>query len=169
MFSLPLAEPRPLHVIMRNDEDEGGIDYVLDPDTGDTPIPLAAMEGHFRGPAFAWPEVVAAAHQPDPDHTPAERLLLLAPACADSSRPHEAVDLVAEALAAVGTRSGVRQVSEELLNSRRYWTPYRWEYVDDVLVGLGPHTYRHHGGDLSPEQLHLFAAILQPAPNPAHR
>ncbi len=154
---------------MRNVEDEGGIDYVLDPGTGDASIPLAAMEGHFRGPAFTWPKVVAAAHQPDPNHTPAERLLLLVPACAESSCPHEAVDLVAEALAAVGARSGVRQISEELLNSRRYWTPCRWEYVDDVLVGLGPHTYRRHGCYLSPEQLHLIAAILQPAPNAAHR
>ncbi|NGM14251.1 hypothetical protein [Verrucosispora sioxanthis] len=169
MFSLPLVEPRRLHVIMRNVEDEGGIDYVLDPGTGDASIPLAAMEGHFRGPAFTWPKVVAAAHQPDPNHTPAERLLLLVPACAESSCPHEAVDLVAEALAAVGARSGVRQISEELLNSRRYWTPCRWEYVDDVLVGLGPHTYRRHGCYLSPEQLHLIAAILQPAPNAAHR
>ncbi|MGW2625686.1 hypothetical protein [Micromonospora taraxaci] len=63
---------------------------------------------------FAWPEVVAAARQPDQDHTPAERLLLLVPACADSNRPGEAVDLVAEALTALGARSDVRQVSEEL-------------------------------------------------------
>ncbi|MEV4713936.1 hypothetical protein [Micromonospora sp. NPDC049374] len=154
---------------MRNVEDEGGVDYVLDPGTGDASIRLAAMEGHFRGPAFAWPEVVAAAHQPDPDHTPAERLLLLVPACADSSRPHKAVDLVAEALATLGARSDVRQVSDQLLNSRRYWAPCRWTYVDDALVSLGRHTYRRHGGELSPEQLRLIAATLQPAQNAAHR
>ncbi|GIJ76626.1 hypothetical protein SAMN05443287_108141 [Micromonospora phaseoli] len=169
VFSLPLSGPCRLHVIMRNFEDEGGVDYVLDPGTGNASIPLAAMEGHFRGPAFAWPEVVAAAHQPDPDHTPAERLLLLVPACADSNRPNEAVDLVAEALATLGARSDLGQVSEELLNNRRYWAPCRWTYVDDVLVGLGPHTYRRHGGELSPEQLHLIAATLQPAQNAVHR
>ncbi|GAB4104482.1 hypothetical protein GCM10028790_35010 [Micromonospora taraxaci] len=163
VFSLPLPGRCHLHVIMRNVDDDGGVDYVLDPGTGDASIPLAAMEGHFRGPAFAWPEVVAAAHQPDQDHTPAERLLLLVPACADSNRPGEAVDLVAEALTALGARSDVRQVSEELLNSGRYWTPCPWVNIDDVLVGRGPHTYRRYGGELSREQLRLIADTLQPS------
>lgn len=162
VFSLPLAEGCRLHVVLRNYEGEGGVDYVLDPGTGDVSIPLAAMEGHFRGPAFAWQEVVAAARQPDPDHTPAERLLLLVPACADSSRPDTAVDMTAEALTTLGARSGGRQLSEELLTSPRYWGPCRWTYVDDVLVGLGPATYRRHGGELSPEQLRLVATALQP-------
>ncbi|MEE3922423.1 hypothetical protein V2I01_41345 [Micromonospora sp. BRA006-A] len=159
MFSLPLAEGCRLHVVLRNYEGDGGVDYVLDP--GDGSIPLAAMEGHFRGPAFAWQEVVAA-RRPDPDHTPAERLLLLVPACAESSRPDTAVDMTAEALTTLGARSGVRQLSEELLTSPRYWGPCRWTYVDDVLVGLGSATYRRHGGELSPEQLRLVAAALQP-------
>ncbi|MGW0214491.1 hypothetical protein ACWDXH_08855 [Micromonospora chokoriensis] len=163
VFSLPLPGRCRLHVIMRNVDDDGGVDYMLDPGTGDASIPLAAMEGHFRGPAFAWPEVVAAAHQPDQDRTPAERLLLLVPACADSNRPREAVDLVAEALTALGARSDVRRVSEELLNSGRYWTPCPWVTIDDVLVGLGSHTYRHHGGELSREQLRLIADTLQPS------
>ncbi|MGV9372072.1 hypothetical protein [Micromonospora tulbaghiae] len=162
VFSLPLSGHCRLHVVMRNHEDDGGVDYVLDPGTGDLSIPLAAMEGHFRGPAFAWPEVVVAARQPDPDHTSAERLLLLVPACADSSRPNTAVDLISEALTTLGARSGVRQLSKELLASPRYWGPCRWTHVDDVLVGLGPATYRRHGGDLSPEQLRLVAAALQP-------
>ncbi|MFI6263152.1 hypothetical protein [Micromonospora sp. NPDC051006] len=169
VFSLPLPGHCRLHVIMRNFEDDGGVDYVLDPGTGDAAVPLAAMEGHFRGPAFAWPEVVAAAHQPDQVHTPAERLLLLVPACADSNRPRKAVDLVAEALTALGARSDVRQVSEELLNSRRYWTPCRWANVDDVLVSLGSHAYRRHGGELSPEQLRLITDTLQPSGTTEHR
>ncbi|MFG1761454.1 hypothetical protein [Micromonospora echinofusca] len=169
VFSLPLAGRGRLHVIMRNFEDDGGVDYVLDPGTGDASIPLATMEGCYRGPAFAWPEVVAAAHQSDQDHTPAARLLLLVPACADSNRPRKAVDMVAEAMTTLGARSGVRQVSEELLNSRRYWTPCRWATIDDVLVGLGSHAYRRHGGELSPEQLRLIAHTLQPSGNAGHR
>ncbi|MEU6078109.1 hypothetical protein [Micromonospora sp. NPDC047074] len=169
VFSLPLSGRCRLHVVMRNFEDDSGVDYVFDPGTGDASITLAAMEGHFRGPAFAWPEVVAAAHQADPDHTPAERLLLLVPACADSNRPRKAVDLVAEALATLGARSDVRRVSEELLNSRRYWTPCRWADLDDVLVSLGPHAYRRHAGELSPEQLRLVAATLQPPKHVVHR
>ncbi|NLU81048.1 hypothetical protein HCA58_22420 [Micromonospora sp. HNM0581] len=169
VFSLPLLGHRRLHVIMRNFEDDGGVDYVLNPGSGDASIPLAAMEGHFRGPAFAWPEVVAAAHQPDKNHAPAERLLLLIPACADTNRPHEAVDLVAEALTALGARSHVRQVSEELLNSRRYWTQCQWADIDDVLVGLGSHVYRRHGGELSLEQLRLIADTLQPSGTTEHQ
>ncbi|MFC0031974.1 hypothetical protein ACFFMM_20870 [Micromonospora chaiyaphumensis] len=162
VFSLPLAGRCRLHVVMRNARDDGGVDYVLDPGTGDARIPLAAVEGHFRGPAFAWPEVVAAAHHPDHDHTPAERLLLILPACADSNRPGSAVDLVAEALTAVGARSEVCQVGEELLHSR-YWAPCRWASTADGLVALGPHAYRRRGGELSPDQLRLVADSLQPS------
>ncbi len=164
VFSLPLAGPCRLHVVMRNADGDGGVDYVLDPGTIGASIPLACLDGHFRGPAFAWRDVVAAAHQPDPEHTPAERLLMLVPASADSDRPQHAVDLVAEALVALGARSGVRQTGEELLNSSRYWAPCRWAYVDGSLVGLGPHTYRRHGGELSPEQLRLVTAALRPHP-----
>lgn len=163
VFSLSLLGRCRLTVIMRNLDGDGGVDYVLDPGTGDASIPLASMEGHFRGPAFAWPEVAAAAHHTDQDHTPAERLLLLVPACADSDRPRQAADLVAEALTALGARSDVRQVSEELLNSVRYWTPCPWMNIDDVLVGGGPHTYRRYGGELSREQLRLIADTLQPS------
>lgn len=169
VFSLPLPGHRRLHVIMRNFEDDGGVDYVLNPGTGDASIPLATMEGHFRGPAFAWPEAVAAAHQPDQNHTPAERLLLLIPACADTNRPHEAVDLVTEALTALGARSHVRRVSDELLNSGRYWRPCRWVNIDDVLVGLGSHAYRRHGGELSLDQLRLIADTLQPSGTTEHQ
>jgi hypothetical protein len=53
VFSLRLAGASRVHIIMRNFPDDGGVDYVLEPGTGGDAIPLAAMEGHFRGPALA--------------------------------------------------------------------------------------------------------------------
>ena len=142
VFSIPLAGHTRLHVIMRNVEDDCGIDYVLEPGAGAGSIPLAALEGHFRGPALAWPELLTAAHQPDEAHTPAERLLLLLPACADLDRPSAAADVVAAALTAVGARHDERQVSGELLDDRRFWTSCEWVEVGGVLSCAGSHSYR---------------------------
>ncbi|WP_422742725.1 hypothetical protein ACN27B_30200 [Micromonospora sp. WMMD754] len=164
VFSLALAGRSRLRVIMRNFPGDGGVDYVLDPGNGGDSIPLAAMEGHFRGPALAWPELVAAAHQPDQGHTVAERMLLLLPACADRDRPRTAIDLVMAALTSLGAGSHARQVGVELLNSRRYWTQAcQWATADGVLVCLGSHAYRSLGSELSPSDLLLiteaFAAL----------
>ncbi|MFI7079725.1 hypothetical protein ACIBO1_20710 [Micromonospora sp. NPDC049903] len=157
VFSLALAGRGRLHVIMRNFPGEGGVDYVLDPGNGGDSIPLAAMEGHFRGPALAWPELVAAAHHPDQVNTGAERLLLLLPVCADSNRPSTAIDMVTAALTSLGAGSHARQVGAELLNSRRYWTPAcQWATADGVLVCLGSHAYRSLGSELSPSDLRLI-------------
>ncbi|GAA4577740.1 hypothetical protein [Planotetraspora kaengkrachanensis] len=157
VFSLPLARRNHLHIVMRNFADDAGVDYVLEPNTGDQSIELAALEGHFRGPALAWPELMAAAQHPDSDHTPAERLLLLLPAYGDSDTPATAVDVVAAALSSVGARSNEGQVSAELLDSRRYWTPCPWAATDGVLACLGPHSYRRVGGRLSSVELRVIA------------
>jgi hypothetical protein len=133
------------------------VDYVLEPGTADQSIALAALEGHFRGPALAWSELIIAARQPDPEHTPAQRLLLLLPAYGDSDTPATAVDAVAAALSSVGARSNQHRVSGELLNSRRYWAPCQWSTANGVLACLGPHSYRQPGGHLSPAELRLIA------------
>lgn len=169
VFSLPLAGRDRLHVVMRNFEDDGGIDYVLEPGAGGEALPLAALEGHFRGPALAWPELVAAAQQPDKEHTPAERLLLLLPSCADSDRPSGAVDIVAAALTSIGARSSERQVSAELLDSRRYWAPCQWATVDGALVCLGSRAYRHPGGELSPIDLRRISHAFRPSGSTGRR
>jgi hypothetical protein len=157
VFSLPLARGNRLHIILRNFEDDSGVDYVLEPSAGDQSIALAALEGHFRGPALAWPELMVAAQQPDTDHTPAERLLLMLPAYGDSDTPDAAVDLVAAALTSVGARFDQRQVGAELLENNRYWAPCEWAAIDGVLVCLGPYSYRHSGGHLSSVDLRLVA------------
>ncbi|RSM57986.1 hypothetical protein DMB66_31280 [Actinoplanes sp. ATCC 53533] len=150
VFSLRLAGASRMLIIMRNFPDEGGVDYVLDPGTGGNAIPLAALEGHFRGPALAWPELIAAAQLPDPDHAPAERLLLLLPVCADRDRPADATEIVAAALSAVGARSDTHQVGDELLSSPRYWArSCEWTTTDDALICLGTHAYRSLDGELT--------------------
>nr|BFE60967.1 hypothetical protein GCM10020063_054930 [Dactylosporangium thailandense] len=140
---------------MRNFPDEGGVDYVLEPGTGGDAIPLAAMEGHFRGPALSWPELIIAARQPDPEHTPAQRLLLLLPACADRARPADAAQTVADALIALGATAHLDRTADELLSSTRYWTrDCAWTTVDDTVICLGSHSYRRPGGELTPTDLH---------------
>lgn len=94
---------------MRNFPDDGGVDYVLDPGTGSESIPFAALDGHFRGPALAWPELIAAAQHPDALRSPAERLLLLLPACADRDRPSNAADTVVGVLGTTHGRPGRRR------------------------------------------------------------
>lgn len=157
VFPLRLAGVSRVHIVMRNFPDEGGVDYVLDPGTGRQAIPLADMDGHFRGPALAWPELIAAAQQPDSDHTPAERLLHLLPVCADRDRPRAAVETVAAALTTVGARSDIHQVGSELLDSPRFWTrDCAWITADDALICLGSHAYRGPGGELTPDDLRLI-------------
>jgi hypothetical protein len=65
VFSLPHAHRNRLHIIMRNFEGDAGVDYVLETSAGDKSIDLAALEGHFRGPALAWSELMVAAQQSD--------------------------------------------------------------------------------------------------------
>jgi hypothetical protein len=144
VFSLPLVDHGRLHVIVRNFAGDGGVDYLLEPGGGAS-IPLAAFEGHFRGPGLAWAELLATAQLPDRDHTTAEPLLLLLPVCADTDPPSTALEVVSAALVSVGARSQEQDVSTELLNISGYWSPCPWTTVDDILVCLGPHTYRRPG------------------------
>lgn len=165
VFSLPLAGTNRVCAVMRNFPDEGGVDYVLDPGTGGDAIPLAAMEGHFRGPALSWTELTAAARQPDPDHLPAQRLLLLLPVCADRDRPGDAAETVAAALTAVGATSGTRQVAEELLDSTRFWDrDCGWAVAGEALVCLGTHAYRAPGAGLTPSDLRLITEAFRHPP-----
>jgi hypothetical protein len=163
VFSLTLAGRHRLHVVMRNFEGDGGVDYVLEPSTGGQALPLAAMEGHFRGPALSWPELVAVAQQQDEEHTPAARLLLLLPSCADNARPSVAVDIVAAALTAVGAQAMHQRLSAELIESPRYWEPGQWTTVDGTVVCLGSHAHRQIGGKLSRTDLRLITEAFLPS------
>lgn len=164
VFSLRLAGTSRVHIVMRNFPDEGGVDYVLDLGDESRSIPLAAMEGHFRGPAIAWSELIVVAQHPDPDHTTAERFLLLLPVCADRDRPQTAAETVASALTAVGAESDVHQMSQELLDGPGLWTrDCPWATVDDTLTCSNPHAYRSIAAS-TPADLRLITEAFRPMP-----
>ncbi|NMO50699.1 hypothetical protein HH310_05755 [Actinoplanes sp. TBRC 11911] len=120
---LRLASGHRLYVLFRNFEEDAGWDYLLQPAGTDAVITLAALEGHFRGPAYSWGDLVLLANQPDPTRSAAERLLLLLPAMGDADLPADAGQVIAAAFVAVGGRQQYqREVSRELLEaSRRFW------------------------------------------------
>ncbi|GAB7045049.1 hypothetical protein [Catenuloplanes indicus] len=122
-ITLRLASGYRLHVVFRNVGTDAGWDYLLQPAGTDMVVTLAALEGHFRGPAYSWRDLVSVAHQPDPTRSAAERLLLLLPAMGDAGLPADAERLIAAAFVAVGGRRRYRrEVSRELLQaSRRFW------------------------------------------------
>lgn len=162
VFSLPLADTARLRLVIRNFEDDEGVDYLVEPGGGGKAIEIAALEGHFRGPALAWPELINATGQPDRRFGPAERLLLLLPGCADTARPGTAVHTVAEAVTVVGARSAARQVAVELLDTGRYWQPCRWTEADGTRLCEGSHAYRQLGGALSPADLRMVSQAFDP-------
>jgi hypothetical protein len=137
VFSLPVAGGHRIDIVLRNFDDDAGVDYVLV--TGDRHLSLAAIEGHFRGPALSWPELVAVAGGD------ARRLLLLLPAYADGDRPADAADVVAAALIEVGAATDVDELAEELLTIQDWDEDTRWHSDGDVVVCLGDYAYRAPG------------------------
>jgi hypothetical protein len=118
---LQLASGHLLYVLFRDFEGDAGWDYLLQPAGTDAVVMLAAIEGHFRRPAYSWRDLVLVANQPDPTRSAAERLL--PPAMGDADLPADAEQLIAAAFVAVGGRQQYqREVSRELLGaSRRFW------------------------------------------------
>ncbi|MBQ1028383.1 hypothetical protein [Micromonospora sp. C95] len=159
---LPLARGHRLYILFRNFEDDSGWDYLLQPADSDTVITLAALEGSFQGPGLSWPELLVTAGQPDPARTQAERLLLLLPAVGDADLPHDAKELVATAVVAVGGEQRYRrQVAGELLTaSRRFWGAPAWTEQGDRHVCLGSHSPR--SPQTPPDRLALITEALGP-------
>jgi hypothetical protein len=157
VFSVGLADGHQLHIVMRNFPDDTGVDYVLVPRHGGRYIPLASLEGHFQGPAMSWPELIAAANQPDERLSPAARLLLLHPAGGDIDTPMDADDLLAEAIASIGATRLQAAVASELLKHPGLWSPCGWTTTDNGPTCSGTHSYRQPGGSLTQQQLRLIA------------
>jgi hypothetical protein len=145
-LTVPLSGGHRLHVLFRNFEGDAGWDYLLQPAGADDVIALAALEGGFRGPGLAWPELLAVAAQPDTAWTRAQRLLLLLPAVGDADITHDsgAAAEVANAFTAVGgRREHQRDVAAELLAaSGRFWGSPAWAWHRGRYVCLGPHSPR---------------------------
>jgi hypothetical protein len=159
VLSIRLHRGHLLHIVMRNFPDDAGVDFVIAPPVGGRYIPLAAMEGSFRGPGLSWPELVAAARQPDDVLSPAARMLLLLPITGDTHTPAHAAPLIAKALTSVGATRLQDVVASELLNVRAFWAPATWTTVQGVRVCDGHHSYRTLGG-LTRQQLELVDEAL---------
>lgn len=135
VVTLHLGGGHRMHLVWRNYEDDSGWDYLLTPADATAPVAVAALEGHFRGPAMSWPELASLATRRDGDRSHAERLLLLLPGYGDAETPDTAHGLVAAALGDVGVVRGHRQVATELLQAnRRFWGSPAWLDVDGVAA-----------------------------------
>lgn len=90
VFTVPLADGLRLHVVYRNAAEDVGVDYVVHhPDWVEAEF-LARDDGHWRGPALSWDELVGVADNGLPGGTttdPDTRLLLLLPALGDGDVP----------------------------------------------------------------------------------
>lgn len=158
VFTLTVGDGNRIHLVWRNFVDDAGWDYVLALPHADTAIRLAALEGHFTGPAWPWPELVDLADQPDPQHSSGQRLLLLLPAVGDHDIPARATDIVVTALTEIGARRHQAAVARELLTaSGRFWGSVAWGQLDGVPICHGAHSLR---GASHLDQLHTITQAL---------
>jgi hypothetical protein len=159
VFCVRLSNGYQMNLLWRNFDDDAGLDYLLTNSDSGQLVRVASLEGCCRGPALSWQELVAVAQLPDPQLTPAERLLMLLPAMTDASMPANAAVIVAEAVTAVGGHRHAEEVANELLTANRhYWGPTEWRDSDGVLVCLGEYSVRRIGGPWADRQL-IMAAL----------
>jgi hypothetical protein len=144
VFTVDLVGEHKIFLVFRNYEGDAGWDYLLEPaGTGQT-IVIAALEGHFRGPALRWPELTTIAG--GSDEASAARLLFLLPAMADANLPPTAIGDVAAAVRAVGGRRSELEVAPKLIDANeRFWGAPPWEQRNSVPVCLGGHSFRGPG------------------------
>ncbi|WP_432981895.1 hypothetical protein [Dactylosporangium sp. CA-233914] len=160
VFTLPLGNHTLLRIVMRNHPDDAGVDYLLDRGD-DTPVlHLAALEGHFKGPALSWPELASTIEDTGDGHAAVDRFLLLLPAFGDTDTPAAAHRLVTHVVTTVGAIRDQPTLAAQLLENRRYWAPSTWTTVNDVLVCLGPYSPRRPDGPLSTTDLKLVATAF---------
>jgi hypothetical protein len=139
-----------LRIVYRNFDDDAGIDYLIASDLGGTAIPIAAIEGHFRGPGLCWEELLALAGMPDPQLTRAQRFLLALPLLGDAAAPGDAPAVIAAVLQELDAVDHSENVAGQLLQT---WEPAEWVIRQGVRMCLGRHSPRHVQ-DLSLRQLH---------------
>ncbi|MEV6967873.1 hypothetical protein AB0M47_22460 [Hamadaea sp. NPDC051192] len=164
VFTVKLASGHHLHLVWRNLAEDAGWDYLMAPAVLTDSIPLAMLEGHFRGPGLTWPELVIVANQGTTALDRAQRLLLALPALGDIDLPEEAVAIVVDAVTAVGAVRHQLEVAEELLEaSRRFWGRPQWADLDGVPTCLGQHSLR--GADAAVEGRLAIAAALRQQPH----
>lgn len=159
VFTVDLGAGNRVHLVLRNFDGDLGLDYLLTGSWLDGYIRLASIEGSFFGPAFTWPEIIAASQRPDEDLSPAERLLLLLPGMSDEAMPHDATEIVADAVTAVGGRRRQREIADGLLRMKNgFWGHTAWSESGGVPVDVG--RYATRGTDLPLRERKLIAEAL---------
>lgn len=158
-ITLELAAGHRMLIVFRNLEEDTGIDYLLQPADGGETLIFCLLDGHFRGPALRWSELLTVAGQaPVPGR--AQRLLLLLPTLGDSETPDDAIDVVAEALDDVGVLPEHRlTLARELLDNGA-WNDADWEVTEDQVSCRWYHSSRRRGSPA--ERLALFSEALRP-------
>ena len=142
-FGVSVGDQNNIYLIWRNFDEDIGIDYVLAGEGFESSVVVAALEGHFVGPAWSWRELLDLAEQPDTRRSTAERLLILLPALGDADLPAAALDVVADAITAVGGSRNQIEIARQLLSaSSRFWGAPLWLRRDGVSVCLGRHSLR---------------------------
>ncbi|MEU7803955.1 hypothetical protein AB0B10_32340 [Micromonospora arborensis] len=129
-LSVPLSAGHVLHVLYRNLPGEGGYDYLLHHPDWKATVPLARVEGCFRGPGLCWPELLAVA-QKAVEAGSAPRLdphtfLLLLPIMSDADLPLDADDVLAAMLTACGAAGETGALARILLEEQGCWGPQHW-------------------------------------------
>ncbi|BCJ67616.1 hypothetical protein [Polymorphospora rubra] len=163
MVSLHLGGGHLAHLVWRNFPDDSGWDYLITLPDADEPVSVAALEGHFRGPALSWRELVTVAGGAGSAPDAARRLLVLLPAIGDAHLPGDATEVVAAALAGLGCQRRQAEIADELLAaSERFWGAAEWDDRDGVPVCLDSHSYRGFGRSLP--ELRSIARAFQGRP-----
>jgi hypothetical protein len=141
VFAVALPSGHVLYVVYRNFDEDSGYDNPLHHPGWAQPILLATVEGHYRGPALCWSELVAvsrAAAGADTPLSPEERIALLLPVMADTDLPADAVDVLTGALHALGAYQRPRRLAQRLLDEQGLWGPQPWRMVNGARVSAAP-------------------------------
>src|SRR5207237_1046095 len=126
VFTLALASRTRLRIVVRNYPDDAGVDYLLERGDGTPVLQLAALEGHFSGPAVSWPELVSTIQDGADGHAAIDRFLLLLPVLGDTDTPAVAHRITTQVVTTVGAIRDQATVATQLLDNRRYWAPSSW-------------------------------------------
>jgi hypothetical protein len=145
-FTIPLATGHLVYVVYRTIQDEEGVDYLVHHPEWEQAALLARDDGHFLGPGFSWPDLLAAAdnglHGGTTD--PHARLLLLLPAFGDAAIPHDARDRLAAALRARLGTLDAEHLAAAMLKEQGLPGPVRWITTEEgVRVNNGRYSFRN--------------------------
>lgn len=163
-FEVPIDGGSSLVVVFRNVEDDSGVDYLVVPPGGRDCIRVATLEGGYQGPGISWDEVLRVANRAADPLARAQRMLLLAPALGDVEVADSGgVDMLADALRAVGVQAHSEEVAELIATENLQWEPVEWRTTEGgIRVCASEESPRSMNSavSLSDEQLRVVSELL---------